>query len=167
MQPSSIKRPGGICDRSSGDRSDVLGIRERPASRVKINTATVKECPVPVPFRHPASSLHPRTVMTHEFHLIFYPPFSPFFLNLRDSFPILFTASSFFSQLAPMQLFLEEYPGWSSFRNGRVGMWNPPFRKEDAPAVWAICVGNGGYLRDKIIRQTDYVRRDKRGTLQN
>lgn len=22
-----------------------------------------------------------------------------------------------------MQLFLEEYPGWSSFRNGRVGMW--------------------------------------------
>lgn len=87
-----------------------------------INTATVKECPIP--FRHPASSLHPRTVMTHEFRLIFYPPsflFEParFFPNTVYGIVFFF----FDSQLAPMQLFLEEYPGWSSFRNGRVGMW--------------------------------------------
>lgn len=52
MQPSRIKRPGGICDRFSEDRSDVLGTREQPALQINvaINTATVKECPrAPLP----------------------------------------------------------------------------------------------------------------------
>lgn len=65
-----------------------------------------------------------------------------------------------------MQLFLEEYPGWSSFRDGRVGMW--AFSEGGCASrarVRAMCVGNSGYLRDKIIRQIDYVMRDKRGNL--
>lgn len=104
---------------------DVLGTHERLALRIKvtINTATVKECPTL--FRYPASSLHPRSVMTHEFRLIFfYLSFSFLFRTCAIFSPILCSRNRFFdSQLAPMQLFLEEYPGWSTFRDGRVGMW--------------------------------------------
>lgn len=103
---------------------DVLGAHERLALRIKvtINTATVKECPTL--FRYPASSLHPRSVMTHEFRLIFFTFPSRFFFELAPFFPRYCSRNRFFgSQLTPMQLFLEEYPGWSTFRDGRVGMW--------------------------------------------
>lgn len=124
MQPSRTKRPGGICDRSSGDRSDVLGTREWPTLRIKmtINITTAKECPMFVPFRHRLVRCTFGQLWRTNFVLFFYPFFSllfepaRFFLNcLRHRF--------FGSQLAPMQLFLEEYPGCSSFRDGRAGMW--------------------------------------------
>lgn len=153
MQPSHTKRPGGICDRSSGDRSDVFGTRERPALRIKvaINTATVKECPMP--FRHPASSLHSWSVMTHEFRLIFFClSFSFLLLEPARFFPWYCLRHRFFRLVArePLQLFLEEYPDWSTFRDGRVGMW--PFRKEDAP------VGRVSYVcrKRRISSRQDY-----------
>lgn len=75
MQPSRTKQPGAICDRFNGDLvlTSSVGTRGRPALRIKvaINTATGKECPMHMPFRHPASSLHPRSVMTHEFRFLF------------------------------------------------------------------------------------------------
>lgn len=117
MQPSHTKRPGGICDRSSEDRSDVLGTHERPALRIKvaINTATVKECPMP--FRHPASSLHPWSVMTHEFRLIFFfaSPFRFFFSNPRDFFPDTVYGIVFFGS----QLASQCNCSWKSIRVGR------------------------------------------------
>lgn len=110
MHPSRTKRPAGICDRSSGDRTDVLGTCERPALRIKaaINTATVKECPMPL--RHPTSSLHPRSVMTHEFRFIF------FYL----SFSSLFEPARFFPDIVYGIVFLTRSSRANATVPGRV-----------------------------------------------
>lgn len=88
-----------------------------------INTTTVKECPVPMPFRYPASSLHSRTVMTHEFRLIFLP------LSFVSS-----STCAILSRYCLRHRFFEACSShqcscswksirvWSSFRNERVGM---------------------------------------------
>jgi len=78
-------------------------------------TGTVKECPIPMSFRCPVSSLHPRGWLWHtRISNIFFWTSTIFFFRLRRHF----SARS----LRSTQLFLEGNRGWS-FRVGRVGMW--------------------------------------------
>lgn len=59
-----------------------------------------------------------------NFVLFFYPFFSFFFFEPARLFPDT-VHGIVFSDCSSRQCscFLEEYPGWSSFRDGRVGMW--------------------------------------------
>lgn len=94
-------------------------------------TAVAKECSIPMSFRRPAGSSHPRPA-SYDTRI------TPCFLFSRSYMiyfsAISFTASFFSSRL--VRLFLEEYEGWSTFRVGRVGMRS--FGRAGRNA-WAMC----------------------------